>query len=53
MVALSAMIPEAIKENRIVGHPDLDSYLKIRKLIDSILVDKREGLSKERVKPGG
>ena len=40
--ALFAMAPEAVVENRLAGRRDLDSYAKVRCMIDDMMRDKRE-----------
>ena len=40
--ALFAMAPEAVVENRLAGIRDLDSYAKVRCMIDDMIRDRRE-----------
>ena len=40
---LFAMAPEAVVENRLAGRRHLDSYAKVRCMIDDMIRDKREG----------
>ena len=40
-VALCAVAPEAVVENRLAGRRDLDNYAKVRCMSDDIIRDKR------------
>ena len=51
--ALFAMAPEAVVENRLAGRRDLDSYAKVRCMIDDMIRDKREGREAIKLSGGG
>ena len=51
--ALFAMAPEAVVENRLAGRRDLDSYAKVRCMIDDMIRDKREARGAIKLSGGG
>ena len=51
--ALIAMAPEAVVENRLAGRRDLDSYAKVRCMIDDMIRDKREARGAIKLSGGG
>ena len=51
--ALFAVAPEAGVENRLAGRRDLDSYAKVRCMIDDMIRDKREARGAIKLTGGG
>ena len=47
------MAPEAVDENRLAGRRDLDSYAKVRCMIDDMIRDKREARGAIKLSGGG
>ena len=51
--ALFAMALEAVVQNRLVGRGDVETYVKVRCIIDDMIRDKREARNTIKLSGGG